>query len=160
MPFRYRLQKILDFRIRKKEEQLIIVQKAQDEVNAVDRQIQMNNSEIKQNMEGKRHAHPQMMDAYDKYLAHLWEKGEKLQELREEKNRILQEELHTLVIREQEVKVLEKHKDKEKEIYKEEEKQAELKQLSEIGVQKFFQRSRDTKAEQEYEEQQNAKYNK
>ena len=29
MPFRYRLQKVLDFRIRKKEAQLIVVQKAQ-----------------------------------------------------------------------------------------------------------------------------------
>ena len=34
MPFVYRLQKVLDFRIRKKEEQLLNVQKAQQQVSA------------------------------------------------------------------------------------------------------------------------------
>ena len=32
MSFKYRLQKVLDFRIRKKEEQLLVVQKAQQAV--------------------------------------------------------------------------------------------------------------------------------
>lgn len=150
MPFVYRLNKILDFRIRKKEEQLLIVQKAQQELAVVEQQIILNNKEIKENLEGKRHADPLMMDSYDKYLHHLWEKGEKLEELRQEKDAILQAELHILVIREQEVKVLEKHKEKCREIYLDEEKKAEMKQLSEIGVQRHFQHSKE-KLEEEQE---------
>ena len=42
MPFRYRLQKILDFRIRKKEEQLLVVQKAQQEVYIAEENIRKN----------------------------------------------------------------------------------------------------------------------
>ena len=42
MPFVYRLQKILDFRIRKKEEQLLVVQKAQQEVYLAKQRIREN----------------------------------------------------------------------------------------------------------------------
>ena len=54
-----------------------------------------------------------------------------------------------LVKLEQAVKVLEKHKEKQKEAYLEEEKAKELRQFSDIGVQRFFIQSR----EQEEEEQ-------
>ena len=46
MPFRYRLQKILDFRIRKKEEQLQEVRKAQAVVLKIEALIERNNKEI------------------------------------------------------------------------------------------------------------------
>ena len=46
MPFRYRLQKVLDFRIRKKEEQLLVVQKAQQAVLIAEENIRKNNEEI------------------------------------------------------------------------------------------------------------------
>ncbi len=46
MPFVYRLQKILDFRIRKKEEQLLAVQRAQQEVHIAEQNILKNNKEI------------------------------------------------------------------------------------------------------------------
>ena len=48
---------------------------------------------------------------------------------------------------------LEKHKEKQKEAYIEAEKAEELKQFSEIGVQRFFIRSREEAEEQELEEQ-------
>ena len=47
MPFRYRLQKVLDFRIRKKEEQLTVVQKAQQAVYEAEENIRKNDEEIK-----------------------------------------------------------------------------------------------------------------
>ena len=50
---------------------------------------------------------------------------------------------------EKEVKVLEKHKEMNKEAWKEEEKAIENKQMSEIAVQKFFERTRREKEELE-----------
>ena len=99
MPFVYRLQKVLEFRIRAKEQQLLVVQKAQQDVY-----------------------------------------------LQEEKQK-------KLVKLEQAVKVVEKHKEKQREAYLEEQKAIELKQFSEIGVQRFFIHSREEAEEQELQEQ-------
>ncbi len=49
------------------------------------------------------------------------------------------------------VKVLEKHKEKTKEAYLEEEKKAELKTLSEIGVQRHFQHTQQKLEDEEKE---------
>lgn len=149
MPFVYRLQKILDFRIRKKEEQLLAVQRAQKEVAIAEQNIQRNNQEIELTKQNQRQADSLMMESYDKYLHHLWEKGKQLEAVKQEKISILQEEIEKLVECEKAVKVLEKHKDKTKELYLEEQKKAELKSLSEIGVQRHFQHSREKLEEEE-----------
>ena len=47
MPFQYRLQKFLEIRIRKKEEQLEVVQKCQKEVMRIEGLIEANNQNIK-----------------------------------------------------------------------------------------------------------------
>ena len=141
MPFVYRLQKILDFRIRKKEEQLLAVQRAQREVTIAEQNITKNNQEIELTKEHQKKADYLMFEAYDKFIHYLWEKGKELEVIKEEKIRKLQEEIHKLVELEKAVKVLEKHKEKNKEAYLEEEKAAELKMLSEIAVQRHFQHS-------------------
>lgn len=151
MPFVYRLQKILDFRIRKKEEQLMAVQRAKNEVNTAEQNIRLNDSEIDLTKQNQKKAEALMMEAYDKFLHHLWEKGKRLEEIKMEKVRILQFETQKLIELEKAVKVLEKHKEKSKEVYLEEEKQAELKMLSEIGVQRHFQQSRQKLEEEEKE---------
>lgn len=148
MPFRYRLQKILDFRIRKKEEQVLVVQKAQTAVFQVEEKIRRNEQEILDTKSGMRTADPRMYEYYDKYLDHLWEKAEKLQQELAEAQRILDIEKQKLVKLEQGVKVLEKHKEKSREAYLAEEKAAELKQYSELGVTRFFRQSQE-KAEEE-----------
>lgn len=150
MPFRYRLQKILDFRIRKKEEQLLVVQKAQQAVYMAEQQIRENEAEIQQTIENRRTADYKLMEYYDKYLHHLWDKAEALEQERQRLQAILDEEKMKLVKLEQAVKVLEKHKEKQKEAYLEEEKAQELRQFSEIGVQRFFIQSRE-QAEEEAE---------
>lgn len=149
MPFVYRLQKILDFRIRKKEEQLLEVQRAQKELDIAEQNIRLNDQEIEITKQNLRKADALMMESYDKYLHHLWDKGKQLEEIKQQKLLRLQEEIAKLVEREKEVKVLEKHKEKTREAYLEEEKQAELKMLSEIGVQRYFQSARLTKEEEE-----------
>ena len=92
-----------------------------------------------------------MYDIYDKYLIHLWEKAEQLEQIRAEAQRILDMEKAKLVKLEQAVKVLEKHKEKNKEAYIEEEKKAELKGYSELGVQRFFHQSQERLEEEELE---------
>lgn len=153
MPFVYRLQKVLEFRIRKKEEQLLVLQKAQQALYAAEMDIQRNNEEIAITKQNQRHADYTMMEAYDTYLHHLWEKGEQLELVRQEKEQIVQQEVQKLVELEQAVKVLEKHKEKNKEAYIAEQKAAELKSMSELGVQRYFQQTKETREEQELLEQ-------
>ena len=153
MPFVYRLQKVLDFRIRKKEEQLMVLQKAQQASYEAEADIQRNNAEIEATKQNQRHADFTMMEAYDNYLHHLWEKAEQLELVRQEKEEIVQQEMQKLVELEQAVKVLEKHKEKSRDAYIAEEKAAELKNMSELGVQRYFQQSRETREEQELLEQ-------
>ena len=149
MPFVYRLQKVLDFRIRKKEEQLLNVQKAQQQVYIAEENIRKNEAEMRQTIQNKRTADCRMMEYYDKYLHHLWDKADALEQERKRVQAILEQEKQKLVKLEQAVKVVEKHKEKQKEAYQEEQKAIELKQFSEIGVQRFFIRSREEAEEQE-----------
>lgn len=149
MPFRYRLQKVLDFRIRKKEEQLQEVLKAKAEVDRIQGLIDANQSEINGVIHTMRTASDyRMMDAYDKYLKHLYEKAEELEKQKLEAEQKLEIEKQKLIECEKEVKVLEKHKEKALEAYKEEQKQIETKELSEVAVQKYFQRTRERKEEE------------
>ena len=148
MPFRYRLQKILEFRIRKKDEQLQNVRKAQATVLKIEALIERNNQEIATTRVNMRKADFMQYEAYDNFLKHLYVKGENLEVDRIKAQEVLDEEKEKLKELEKAVKVLEKHKEHARETYLEEEKQAELKQLSEVAVQKYYER---TKAQQEEE---------
>ena len=153
MPFVYRLQKVLEFRIRAKEQQLLVVQKAQQDVYLQEEKIRQNEAEIRQTIQNKRTADFRMMEYYDNYLHHLWDKADALEQERRRLQAILDEEQKKLVRLEQAVKVVEKHKEKQREAYLEEQKAIELKQFSEIGVQRFFIHSREEAEEQELQEQ-------
>ena len=151
MPFRYRLQKVLDFRENQKEEQRIQVQKAQKAVYKAEEDIKANNQAIIDTKEGMRGANPMMYEAYDNYLQHLWQKAEELEAIKVELQKKLDIELEKLVKCEQAVKVLEKHKQKSKEQFIQEEKAAELKQFSELGVTRFFKQLQQKNIEEEME---------
>ena len=151
MPFRYRLQKIVDFRINQKEEQRMKVQKAQQAVYQAEQDIKKNNQDILDTKEGMRVADPMMYESYDNFLQHLWKKAEQLEAVRQDLQKKLDIEVQKLVKCEQAVKVLEKHKEKNKEIYLAEEKAAELKQFSELGVTRFFKQSQERAEEEEQE---------
>ena len=153
MPFVYRLQKVLEFRIRAKEQQLLVVQKAQQDVYLQEEKIRQNEAEIRQTIQNKRTADFRMMEYYDNYLHQLWDKADALEQERRRLQAILDEEQKKLVKLEQAVKVVEKHKEKQREAYLEEQKAIELKQFSEIGVQRFFIHSREEAEEQELQEQ-------
>ena len=110
-----------------------------------------NEEEIRTTKLNMRQADPMMYETYDKYLIHLWEKAEQLEEIRVEAQRRLDEEKAKLVKLEQGVKVLEKHKEKNREAYIAEEKAAELKKYSELGVTRFFHQSQERHEEEELE---------
>jgi len=152
MPFNYRLQKFLEIRIRKKEEQLEVVQKCQKEVMRIEALVEANNQNIKDTRINMRKSDPRMYDGFDKFLKHLYEEGEKLENQRQEALKVLHREEEILMQREREVDVLEKHKEHKKEEYLYEEKMRELKTLNEIGSQKHFMRKRESEYEQEIEE--------
>jgi len=152
MPFNYRLQKFLEIRIRKKEEQLAVVQKCQEEVLRIEKLIYENNENIKDTRINMRKSDPRMYDGFDKFLKHLYEEGEKLETERQKALDVLHKEEEILHQREREVDVLEKHKEHKKEEYLYEEKMRELKTLNEIGSQKHFMKSRETAYEEELEE--------
>ena len=149
MPFSYRLQKVLDFRIREKEKQLLVVQEAQQRVYEAEQAIIKNNEEIELTIKNKRVADFRLMEYYDKYLHHLWDKAEELEAHRKEMQKELDKEVATLTYMEQRVKVLEKHKEHLKEEYEYEQKQIEMKQFSEIGIQRFFQRKTEEMEEEQ-----------
>ena len=149
MPFRYRLQKILEIRIRKRDEQIQVVIKAQEEVNRIELLIIQNLDEIKRLTQEMRQANPMMYEQYDQFIKHLWEEDKKLQIQKQEAIEALNREKEILKTKEQEVNVLEKHKEHQKEDYIKEQKALELKELNEIGSQKFFIKNRDAREEEE-----------
>ncbi len=151
MPFKYRLQKVVEFRIRKKEEQLQIVIKAQAEVRRIEGLIEQNNQTIIKTRQDMRTADPMMYESYDNYLHHLYEVAEQLETQKQEAIAQLEHEKSILVEREKDVKILEKHKEKMKEAYLEEEKATELKRLSEVAVQKYFRKTQEQKEDKEKE---------
>ena len=152
MPFSYRLQKILEIRIRKKEEQSQAVINAQKEVDRIELLIIKNLQQIDDLTKQMKKADPMMFEQYDKYIKHLWEEDKKLQQQKLEAMEALNHEKELLKLREQEVNVLEKHKEHQKENYIQEQKALELKELNEIGSQKFFIRNKEKKEDEEYEE--------
>ncbi len=152
MPFKYRLQKVIEYRIRKKEEQLQIVIKAQAEVTRIEGLIEQNKQAIIQTRQDMRSANPIMYESYDNFLHHLYEVGEQLEVQKQEAIKRLEEEKKILVEREKDIKILEKHKEKMKEAYIAEEKAAELKRLSEVAVQKHFAKTRANEEEAYLEE--------
>ena len=99
-----------------------------------------------------RQADPMMYEQFDNFIKHLWEEDKKLQEQKQEAINELNKQKDILRIKEQEVNVLEKHKEHQKENYIQEQKALELKELNEIGSQKFFIRNKEKKEDEEYQE--------
>ena len=91
-----------------------MVQEAQQRVTEAEQAIIKNNEEIELTIKNKRVADFRLMEYYDKYLHHLWDKAEELEAHRQEMQKILDEELLNLAHLEQKVKVLEKHKEPKK----------------------------------------------
>jgi flagellar FliJ protein len=152
MPFVYRLQKILNFRIQKRDEQIQIVKIAMEAVLKAKRKIEENNKNIGLIRHNMRTAAHTMMESYDNYLKHLYELGEQLEEEKQTAEEKLREEQEILTKLEQDVKVLEKHREKAKENYLDEERKAEMKRLDEVAGLKHYAKTQERLAEEEIDE--------
>ena len=84
MPFRYRLDKVLNYRMNKRDEQLEVVKLAQMEVLKIENEIEKNNQTISKTSEDMRHAQHIMLEAYDNFLQHLYKVGEELEQKKQE----------------------------------------------------------------------------
>ena len=70
--FSFSLEKILDLRIMKKEEQELAVVRARREVTRIENLIDANNQDIQSTRENRKTADFMMYEAYDNYLKHLF----------------------------------------------------------------------------------------
>lgn len=151
MPFKYRLDKVLKYRIQKRDEQIQEVIKAQNEVARIQAEIDKNVQLVISLRQSFLKAHHTMMESYDVYIKHINEIIDQLKEEKERAIEILEEEKEKLKEREQEVNVMEKHKEKAHEQYKAEERQIEMKRLDEVAGQKHFSKMRTRQEEEENE---------
>lgn len=152
MPFIYRLQKVLIFRMQKRDEQIEVVKLAEQEVQRIQAEIDKKKQEIfgvKQNMFKSHHT---MMEAHDHYIKYLYDLIEKLEFDKQEAIKQLEAEKEKLLELEKAVKVLEKHKEKAKEAYLEEEKKIEMKRLDEVAGVKHYRKTLEAKLDAEEEE--------
>lgn len=152
MPFRYNLQKVLNFRITKRDEQIEVVKRAQMEVERIQKEIDIKYQEIYSVQADMRQAQAIMMETYDRYIKHLYKLIEDLEKQKQEAIQQLEIEKEKLTECEQNVKVLEKHKEKKKEEYLKEEKEREMKELNETASIKHFRKQREEQEERELEE--------
>lgn len=148
MPFKYRLEKVLIFRISKRDEQIEVVKAAEQEVIRIQNEIDQKKLEISAVKSNMYSAHHTMMEVYDNYIKHLYEVIEKLEEEKQEAIKKLEEEKEKLAELEKGVKVLEKHKERKKEEFLEEEKKAEMKTLDEIAGVKHYRQTQQRKADE------------
>ena len=138
MAFKYRLEKVIKYRIQKRDEQLDIVRKAQNEVRRIQAEIDKNKNSVALLRKNIYSAHHTLMENYDIYIKHLDEIIAQLEIDKQAAIDRLNEEKEILAELEKAVKVLEKHKEKMHEQYKEEEKKAEMKILNEVAGQKHY----------------------
>jgi len=153
MPFVYRLQKILNFRIQKKNEQLEVVKAAEREVKRIQDEINRNKNTVSILRKSMRSAPHIMMESYDIYIKHLYDIINNLEKEKELAVQILIKEREKLLELEKAVKVLEKHKEKAYEQYKDEENKAEMKRLDEVAGLKHYAKNQAKIAEELEEEQ-------
>ena len=75
----------------------MVVQKAQQEVYLAEQRIRENEEEIQQTIQNRKTADYRMMEYFDKYLHHLWDKAYALEIERKRVQAILDEEKQKLI---------------------------------------------------------------
>lgn len=148
MPFVYRLQKVLNYRIQKKDEQIEVVKLAERYVQRIQEEIDKRKQTILDLRKSMYSASHLMIESYDIYIKYL---NDEIDTLEEEKIRAiekLQQEREILIELEKGVKVLEKHKEKVHEQYKEEEKKVEMRRLDEVAGLKHYAKTQEFKREE------------
>ena len=147
--FVYRLQKVFELRERKKKQQEQRVLEAQAAVKAAELALEQHYQKLGELAVFMRTAPPSFYENYDRY-----KEQQKLEEAQLKQNiQFAQEHLEhqkQLLIKAQaDVEALVKHKEKAREEWLEEEKYLEMKQLDEIGGQRYFRQQEAQRLEEE-----------
>ena len=152
MPFVYRFQKVLNYRITKKQEQLEVVKLAEKEVIRIQSEIDENKNTIVVLRKSMYSSGNIMIERYDQYIRHLYDVINELEEEKYQAIQRLNEEKEKLLELEKAVKVLEKHKEKLKEQYLDEENKAEMKRMDEVAGLKHYAKTQERLNEELLEE--------
>jgi flagellar export protein FliJ len=146
--FVYRLQKVYELRERKKKEQEQRVIDATKAVRAVEQAIEAKYEERRQVKEQMLSLPTAMMEYSDRFLHHVNQQIDQLNEdlrhaeIRLSEERVLLNKAHA------ELEALTKHKEKMEEEWFEEEKRKELKQLDEVASQRYFRMGQERLSEE------------
>jgi len=146
--FVYRLQKVYELRERKKKEQEQRVIDATKAVREVEQAIEAKYEERRQVKEQMLSLPTSMMEYSDRFLHHVNQQIDQLNEdlrhaeIRLNEERVLLNKAHA------ELEALTKHKEKMEEEWFEEEKRKELKQLDEVASQRYFRMGQERLSEE------------
>jgi flagellar export protein FliJ len=152
MPFVYRFQKVLNYRITKKQEQIEIVKFSEREVQRIQNEIDRNKNTIIVLRKSMYTSGNIMIEKYDQYIKYLYDVINQLEEEKIQAIQKLNEEKEKLIELEKAVKVLEKHKEKIKEQYIDEQNRAEMKVLDEVAGLKHYAKTQNKISEELLEE--------
>lgn len=153
MPFKYRLERVLSFRIMKKKEQEEAVKRAEAEVRRIQSEIDKTKNSITVLNQSRFSAPHMMMENYDNYIKYLYDKVDELEEEKRYAILRLEEEKVKLAERDRDVKILEKHKERAYQEYKEEERKTEMKILDEVAGVKHYSKMQERNMEELMEQE-------
>jgi flagellar export protein FliJ len=147
--FVYRLQKVFELRERKKKQQEQRVLEAQAAVKTAELVLEQHYQKLEELAVFMKTAPPSFYENYDRY-----KEQQKLEEAQLKQNIQFAEEnlahqKQLLIKAQADVEALVKHKEKAREEWLEEEKYREMKQLDEIGGQRYFRQQDAQRLEEE-----------
>ncbi|MFM7469102.1 MAG: hypothetical protein ACKO37_06350 [Vampirovibrionales bacterium] len=136
--FVWRLLKVYEMYERRKAAQEQRVQEAEERYRQAEQAVEQQKQLIIQLKLEQKTAHYLYFETYDRYLKVAHTELLSLEEQKQVRLKEIEEEQAKLREIQQDIDALEKHREKSKEAWVEEEKAIEMKQLDEIGAQRYF----------------------
>jgi flagellar biosynthesis chaperone FliJ len=136
--FVWRLLKVYEMYERRKSAQEQRVQEAEERYRQAELAVEQQKQMIVQLKLEQKTAHYLYLETYDRYLRVAHTELLELEEQKQVRHQEVEEEQAKLREIQQDIDALEKHREKSKEAWIEEEKAIEMKQLDEIGAQRYF----------------------
>jgi flagellar export protein FliJ len=136
--FVYRLQKVFELRERKKKQQEQRVLEAQAQVKKAELVLEKHYQQLAELAEFMKTAPPSFYENYDRYKEQQKLEEDQLKQAIKLAHEHLALQKQLLIKAQADVEALVKHKEKAREEWLEEEKYREMKQLDEIGGQRYF----------------------
>jgi flagellar biosynthesis chaperone FliJ len=146
--FVWRLLKVYEMYQRRKQAQEQRVQEAEARYRAAVADVANQQQTIVKLKQDMKTAHYTYFEIYDRYLEVAHQELVRLEQVRDMRLEEITEEKRKLREIQQDIDALEKHREKSREVWLEEEKAIEMKQLDEIGAQRYFRQMAEVLEEQ------------